>query len=212
MKKIVSLVIAAMMVLLVGASFALAEAAQIQRVKYEGNGLVDVEFLRDVGYDNLTITVSDSLGNAYTTTIVERDDDDLTFRVDQIAAGEEYTFTISGVRSGRSGEYGSVTGTFSTPEEGQVGIETVEYEADEREVEIDFIGRVEFDMNCTVTMTDAMGNTYNGQILKMDEDSLEVYVEGLTRGETYTVLVTGVRNVGQAEFGSVEWEFQAVEY
>ncbi len=88
MKKIVSLVIAAMMVLLVGASFALAEAAQIQRVKYEGNGLVDVEFLRDVGYDNLTITVSDSLGNAYTTTIVERDDDDLTFRVDQSPPGK----------------------------------------------------------------------------------------------------------------------------
>ncbi len=105
-----------------------------------------------------------------------------------------------------------MTGTFSTPKEGQAGIETVEYEADDREVEIDFIGRVEFDMNCTVTVTDAMGNTYNAQIVKMDSDSLDAYVEGLNWGETYTVLVTGVRNVGQADFGSVEWEFQAVEY
>ena len=56
-------------------------SSMIQRTVYEGFGYVEVDFFRDVNYENPAVTVTDATGAAVSATIVQLDDDDLTFQI-----------------------------------------------------------------------------------------------------------------------------------
>ena len=58
---------------------AFADEARIEKTVYEGMGVVDVDFVWDVQYSNLEITVQDQSGFDFDVTIWERDDDDIVF-------------------------------------------------------------------------------------------------------------------------------------
>ena len=62
-------------------ALAASTAPKVDSVKYENSKKVEVEFKGKVQYNNPTVTVTDSKGNPYATTIVEADDDDFTFRL-----------------------------------------------------------------------------------------------------------------------------------
>ena len=113
----------------------------IQYVTYEGFGFVEVDFLQDVNYENPTVSVTDASGATFTAAIVQLDDDDLAFQITDFAADAAYNFTISGVRVGRNGSYTSVSGSFTVPPEGAAVIKKVEYDRDDREIDIEFTAR-----------------------------------------------------------------------
>ena len=62
----------------------------IQFVTYEGFGFVEVDFLQDVNYENPTVSVTDAAGAPVAATIVQLDDDDLTFQITDFAADAAY--------------------------------------------------------------------------------------------------------------------------
>ena len=196
----------AALLLLVSSVAAHAAAPEIERVEYEGFGIVDVEFIRDVQYQNPEITILDAQGNAYTSTIWELDDDELTFSVENLNEGEIYSFTISGVRSGFSGEYASVEGEFAVAAKGEVAIKELDYDRSDRELEIEFQGKVQFE-NPIVEIMDDLGNSYDAQIREMDRDSMELRVSGLEAGRQYRAVVTGVKPEGGDAFGTVSGLF-----
>lgn len=194
--------------LMAGMTAALADAPVIKKVKYEGFGYVDVDFRGNVQYNDPAVVVSDMNGKTYEATIYELDEDDLTFNVANLAEGMDYSFTVSGVRGGYSGEYASATEGFRVPGAGELAIREVDYDAEDRELEIEFSGRVRYG-NLEVVVTDANGNNYEVRLREKDNDSVEVYVKGLNRGSEYTVMVSGVQlNEGSAEV-SVEKVFTA---
>lgn len=201
MKKV--FVVVLVLALLAGLTASLAEAPVIKKVKYEGLGYVEVDFRGDVQYSDPVVTVSDATGKTYAATVYELDEDDLTFNVANIAEGLDYSFTISGVRSGYSGEFGSVTEAFSVPAAGELVIREVDYDADDRELEIEFNGRVRYG-ELKVEVVDDGANSYDVRLLEKDKDSVEVYVTGLTRGGEYTVKIYGV----QPAEGSAEVELK----
>lgn len=142
---------------------------------------MEVEFRKDVQYKSAKVTVKDSSGKTYTARITEKDEDDLTFKVSNIAAGKTYTYTISGVRAGRSGSYGKVTGTFKTPAVKKPAITELDFDRGDRELDIEFNGRVQY-KNLKVTVTDAKGKSYTVKVLEKDSEGLEVRVSGLKKG------------------------------
>lgn len=210
MKKVLAMVILATLVLTLPAlAFSAVTAAMPQfRAEYEGGGRVEIDFRGDdVMYQNVAVTAADPAGAAQTVTILEVDDDDLTFVIEGFQPATVYTFTVSGVKLPGDADYGSLTGEITTPAAGETSIQNVELD-DGRELEIEFAGRVDYD-NVAVTVTGADGAALQATIEERDNDSIEVRVDGIVRGNDYTVTVTGVGEAGSGVFGAVQRTFTA---
>lgn len=92
-----------------------AAAPQKKSIKYEGYGKVELEFRSKVQWKNAKVTVKDSTGKAYSVKILNKDNDEIEFKILQFKQGQKFTFTVSGVRQGRSGSYGKVSGSVTIP-------------------------------------------------------------------------------------------------
>ena len=188
---------------------AMAAAAAIEKVEYDGSGRVEVEWRRNVQYKSAKVTVKDEDGKSYTAKIREKDKDDLTFKVSSIAPGKSYSFTISGVRAGKSGSYGSVSGSFRVPAAKALAIRGMDYDAEDRELEIEFNTKVQY-KRLKVQVKDSSGKSYSVSVRDYDSDGVEVRVKGLTRGETYAVQVKGIRVKGSGDsYGKLTTTFVA---
>lgn len=210
MKKWIAMILLAAVVLTVPAlafSAVTAPAAQF-RTEYEGRGRVEIDFRGDVMYQNLAVTATDAAGAAQTVTILEVDDDDLTFMIENIQPSAVYTFTVSGVKLPGDADYGSLTGQITTPAAGETSIQKIDFDDDDGELEIEFAGRVDYS-NETVTVTAADGTALEVRVTDRDDDSIELRVKGLVRGNDYTVTVSGVGEAGSGVFGTVQRTFTA---
>ena len=100
-------------------TFAAGEnAPKIKDVEYEGRGKVQVEFRRDVRYRNTTVVATDAEGNEYNTRIVERDEDEIEFKIKNFKKGTTYNFTIKNVKNRRGqGAFTDVNGKVRIPGE-----------------------------------------------------------------------------------------------
>ena len=163
-------------------------------IEYDGFGRVELDFRRDAHYKDVQITVEDADGRAYEAVLADMDDDELDFVVKDIIPGS-YRFALSGVRFSRTGEYKILTGEFKVPEKDEVVIKSVDYDADDRELEIEFNARVQL-VQPQVTLLDADGREYEAKIREWDEDGVEFRVEKLVRGAEYTVTVHGIQLPG----------------
>ena len=202
MKKLTAVLMAVAMMLTVA-----AQAAQIEKTEYEGFGYVEVDFINDVRYiGDVQVTVTDVAGTNYTATVQKMDDDDLTFKVDNIVEDQVYNYTISGIEGDAA-----LSGEFYASALKSSMIEKVEYDVNDRELDIDFNMDVRYDENSTVTVTDAAGSEYATTILEKDSDSIEARVEGLTPGETYTITITGIAKAGENTFETYSREFVAID-
>lgn len=207
MKKSFALLLVA--ALLLSAVPAFAASASIRKIEYEGSGKVEVEFKQDVQYKSAKVKVWDEDGKSYSARIRDKDEDDLSFKVSSIAAGKEYKFTISGVRAGKSGSYGSVSGYFETPSSGRkVSIRDLDYDREDKELEIEFNCDVQY-KSLKVQVQDEDGKSYSVKIRDKDEDSMEVRISGLKKGVKYGVKVSGVRAEGASSYTSVSKTFRA---
>lgn len=83
--------------------------------EYEKKGLVEVEFRTNVTYQKPHVAVKDSTGKSYKAVIIERDEDDLTFRVKKYQTGKKYTYEISGVCAAGETAFRTVKGSFRIP-------------------------------------------------------------------------------------------------
>lgn len=92
-----------------------AAALQKKSIRYEGYGKVELEFRSKVQWKNAKVTVKDSTGKAYSVKILNKDNDEIEFKILQFKQGQKYTCTVSGVRQGRSGSYGKVSGSVTIP-------------------------------------------------------------------------------------------------
>ena len=202
MRKLIALALV-VLCMISAAIPAMAASASIRKTEYEGSGKVEVDFKKDVQYKNAKVTVKDSSGKSYTAKITEKDEDDLTFKVTSIKTGKTYSYTISGVRSGGSGSYGKVTGSFKVPAAKKLSIKELEYDRGDKELGIEFSGTVQYS-NAKVTVKDSAGKSYTAKILEKDSDEMEVRVSGLKKGTKYTVKVSGVRlKSAGGSYGSV---------
>lgn len=211
MKRFVSLLLALLMLTALAVPTALAAAPTIEKVEYEGNGRVEVDFRQDVRYKSPKVSVKDEDGKSYSVKITKKDDDEIKFRVVSPAAGKSYTFTVSGVRAKRSSDYGTVSGSFQVPMAGEVAVKKVEYDHDDREVDFDFTGRVSY-KNVKVSIKDAAGRSIRVSKIERDSDDLTVRLsKRLTRGAQYTYAISGVSPRGEGNYQTLKGTFRAYD-
>lgn len=205
MKKLLG---AVLVLLLVASVSALAVQNDTIRVEYDGYGRVEVDFRKNVRYDEAKVDVRDSSGASLSAVILDLDEDDLDFVVEDLVPGETYSFTISGVTYRLSGEPVPAEGSFRVPGEGEVAIKKIDYDREERELEIEFAAKVEY-ADLQVSVEDANGKSYDAKVREKDRDSVELRVSGLDRGVEYSVTVSGVRLPDSANTVSVTENFIA---
>ena len=92
-----------------------ASSPTIRKTAYEGKGIVEVDFTRKVSYKDVKVAVKDTDGKAYKTVIVDKDRDDLEFKILKYQKGKTYKFTITGIKVKGSQTYGKVSGTVKIP-------------------------------------------------------------------------------------------------
>lgn len=205
MKKLFA-VLLSLVLLVAVASVAGATSTNSMTVEYEGFGYAEADFAQDVRWQDAQVTVTDAEGNTYETRIVKMDDDDLTFYVEDIVEDQVYTCTISGIQ-GES----ALTAEFYAASAKSTMIKEVEYDAEDRELDIEFTLNVQY-QDSVVTVTDAAGNEYVATILDRDHDSIETRVDGLVLGETYVVSVSGVLADGSETAETYVREFIAQDF
>lgn len=86
----------------------------IKEVDYDkGDKELEVEFKNKVKYKNLKVTVKNSSGKKFTTKILDKESDGLELSVKGLTYGKKYTITVSGVSSGKTADYTTVSKTFT---------------------------------------------------------------------------------------------------
>ena len=200
MKKVLAIVLAALIVACAAAS---AQTALRAIAEYEGFGLVELDLNRNVSWLEPLVTVTDANGNTFEAQVLKYDRDDVNFWVPNLAEDQLCTGAVSGTENGET-----VSFEFYASSQVSSMIRKVEYDAEDRELDIEFTMNVEY-RNPSVTVTDASGAQYETRILERDNDSLDVRVKGLNRGDSYTVSVSGVRGQTFETFETCSLDFVA---
>ena len=118
MKKFlrIPIVLAASLIMLLAASVsAMAAAPIVEDVDYEGSGRVEVEFYGKVQYKNVKVKVKDTSGKSYTASIINKDSDDIKFRIKNYKTGKTYKISVKGVRERGTSAYGTATCKLKIP-------------------------------------------------------------------------------------------------
>lgn len=207
MRLPIAFVLILTMLLTLGAAPSFASAPTKEKVKYLGKGKVEVEFHQDVDYKNVKVTVKDTSGKKYSTSVYKKDDDELRFKVKGYKTGKSYKFTISGVKKERTKSYGSVKGTFKIKKATtKVNVEKVKY-LGKGKVEVEFRNDVDY-KNVKVTVKDTSGKTYKTSVYKKDDDELRFKVKSYKTGKTYKFTITGVKKEGAKTYGKATGSFK----
>ena len=184
----------------------LAAAPKVKKAEYEGRGKVEIDFRSDVIYKNVKVTVKDQDGRSYKAVIVDKDSDDLDFRIKNFRCGKKYTYKITGIRSWNGTKNVTVKGTVKIPKAKTIKVKRIEIDREDSEVEFDFKPRVAY-KNPKVTITDANGKKLKVRITDRDSDGLEVQVRGLKMGRTYKYKIKGIRNVDASKYRTLSGSF-----
>ena len=209
-KKIISILLVLVLTMMTAVP-ALAAAPKVKRTEYEGNGVVDVDFTKKVSYKSAKVVVKDPSGKKMTVKIIEKDNDDISFKVSGIKAGVKYKYTISGVRVGKSGSFGKVSGSFKTPAaqaSSNVSIKKVEYDRGDKEIEVVFSTKVQY-KSLKVTVKDSSGKKVTVKRIEKDDDDLSIKVSGIKSGKKYTIQLSGVSVKGKNSYKTVSKTFTA---
>lgn len=114
-KRLPIIFLTAAIMIIAAAVPASAASPKKESIEYKGKGKVEVEFIGKVYYKKPYVTVKDTSGKKYSASIVDRDSDDLDFRIKNYKEGKTYKFTIKGVKKRGTSKYGSLSGTVKIP-------------------------------------------------------------------------------------------------
>lgn len=192
---------------------------RIEEVEYKGNGVVKVDFDDDVRYSNNFKLIVKSGGRTYGTTIYVKSDDDLKFKIKNYSAGKKYSITVKGVADEDSyaPQYKTLKSSIKIPG-GSSGsgmatkakIQEVEYDYDDCEISVDFVGNVSWSGNPKVVVKTAGGKKVKSRLYGRDNDDCEVYAN-LTPGKKYKVIIKGVRQGYSGKYGKAVKTFYAYD-
>lgn len=89
-------------------------------------------------------------------------------------------------------------------------VEDVEYDYEDREVNIEFYGRVQW-KKAKVKIYDGKGKQYVRYIIEKDSDDIEVKTKRLKVGKKYRYKITGVKKRGTKDYKTIKGSFYAYD-
>lgn len=114
-KKLLATSLISCLMLGVSVSPTFASAPSKEEVKYEGNGVVEVEYHGKVKYKKAKVVVKDTKGKKYSVKLIKKGKDETKFKIKNLKKGKTYKFTIKGVKKAGTKKYGKVSGKVYVP-------------------------------------------------------------------------------------------------
>ena len=103
-----------------------------------------------------------------------------------------------------------IKGKIKIPKKTKAKVKDIDFDAEDQEVEFEFNGRVYW-KSPSVIIKDAAGNTYSAVVKETGKKDIEVKVNGLKNGETYTYAISGVKKKGDKGYTTVYGKFKAID-
>ena len=243
-KKCFLLTLFSVLLFSVSAAWAAPQDVYIEEVEYKGRGVVEIDVesrraddTRIVWTAQETAVVRDSRGAVVPAELSKHDEDTYRLKIKNPLDGETYSFSLADVSVGSHQKMiftgyvvakprwkTSMTGdtpmsTTAKNTSQSLFIAKMEFERSNR-LEIEFEDAaihdsdIFWDHSEKITVRDSAGKVYPVQVRKYDDDSLDITVNGLTRGSTYRVKIEGIPYKGQkvtleGDFVAISgWEFK----
>ena len=89
-------------------------------------------------------------------------------------------------------------------------VEDVEYDCEDREVNIEFYGRVQW-KKAKVKIYDKKGNQYARYIIEKDSDDIEIKTRRLRIGKKYKYKISGIKRRGTKGYKTIKGSFYAYD-
>ena len=201
-------IVFAMLIMLLAFHVTAAAKVVIEETDYEGNGKVELDFKGKVRYKKVRLTVKNAKGKKVKASITKKGAEELEFVIRRPEQDETYSFTISGIRGKKDKKFGKVTGKIYIPVRiGNVSVETIEYDPDDKEVEFEFSKKVKW-QNPYMSVWDSQKN-YVLKIAKTEEKMLEASVSSLQKGRLYYYCICGIAKKTDQEYSQISGTFIA---
>lgn len=176
---------------------------EIRKITCTSSGKLNVSFKQKAGYTNeLKATSTDAEGKEIPCKISKKKNKLMSVSVSGLVKGETYTLTIDGVMGIGSTEAAAITKTFTAKgmkTKCRIGNASV---AGKKFIVLKMNGAAYY-KDATVTVKDSAGNDCAAKIVKKAKGNVKVQIEGMKRGETYTITIQGIRTKKEKNYGSV---------
>ncbi len=185
-----------------------APAAAVSKTTCTSAGKVNISLNADVVWDaNASAAVKDADGSSLTASLIKKNKRLAVVAVEGMVKGQSYTVEISGVKAAGDPEYKTVTGSFKAKKI-KSALKASKVSVNKNKVIVKFKGKAAF-KDLSVTVTDSAGTELSARILKKTKSQIKVKVDGLKKGNTYKLVVTGVKLKKEKNYGSVTRTFKA---
>lgn len=200
--KKISVLFSAFLISVAAFAVTVLAAPTVKKTDYEGKGKFEIVFSGRVQYKNVKVTVKDAAGKKQRVKIVEKDRNDIEFRIKNYKPGKSYTYKIKGIRRYGEKKYSTISGKVRIPKAaGGIPIKEVEYDAKDRKVNIKFDTVVQW-KNPKMTISDGVKN-YVIRIDEYDRNEIEVIVSKLKSGVRYSWKISGIRKKGASGYKTI---------
>lgn len=179
------------------------KAQEVGKIVCTSAGKLNISFKQNVSYtDGLMATITDTSGMEISCKILKKNKKLLSVSASGLAEGQTYTLTITGVVGAGTSEAVVISKEFIAKGmkiKGSAGSACVE---GKKFVVLKMNGAVLY-QDATVTVTDSKGNACDAKIVKKSGGTVKIQINGMKKGETYTVTVYGIRAKKDKNFGSI---------
>lgn len=188
---------------------------------YENDDNIDIDFSTKVSWKKgASASVTDEKGKKYTTSITDKDKDDLELYVEDLAKDHTYKIKVTGIKARTASSYGTLTISFSIPADKKnasssnsaIQVKDIDYDWDDGELDIDFRTKVSVKSSASATITDQNGKKYDAEITDYDSDDCTISVyDPLEYGKTYTLRIDGIKARTADKYGTFSYSFEALD-
>lgn len=180
-----------------------AEAQKVSKVTCTAAGKVNVSFRGKVTYtDSLKVTIVDEEGKVIECKIAKKNKALMSVKATGLVKGQKYTITIEGVLAKNVEEPATITKTFVAK-----GMKTTCKVKTAKVIGKKFVNiktsAPAYYKDAVVTVKDSDGNVCEAKIIKKSRSSIKVQINGMKKGNSYTVTITGIKTKKEQNFSSI---------
>lgn len=179
------------------------KAQEVGKVTCTSAGKVNISFKQKVTYtDALRAVITDESGREITCKIIKKNKSLLTVSASGLVKGQKYTLKIDGILGKESAEAVVIEKEFTAKgmkTQSKVGKASVQG----KNFVVLKMKSAAYYKDAEVMVKDSRGNVCTAKIVKKAKGNVKVWINGIKKGETYTITVNGIKTKKEKNYGSI---------
>lgn len=180
-----------------------AKAQEVGKITCTSAGKVNISFKQKVTFtDALKAVITDESGREITCKISKKNKSLLTVSVSGLVKGQKYTLRIDGILGKDSAEPVVIQKEFTAKgmktksKVGKVSVESGKFVVLK-------MNSAAYYKDAEVIVKDSTGNVCTAKIVKKAKGNVKVQIDGMKKGEKYTITINGIKTKKEKNYGSI---------